>query len=130
MLISDVAQKYNLKALLLFGSMAKKQALHPESDFDVAYIASSRLDFLAEARLATDLMAILKSSKVDVVDFKRASPFLKRNIVEQYEPFFVAEDYSLTPLEVYARRQFVDLAPLYEVLNHYVNHKLFAHDPA
>jgi len=64
--IKEIAKKYDLDLVLLFGSQVKdKKYLHQESDFDIAYLSKKDLNLMEEAQLICDLMPIFKSEKID-----------------------------------------------------------------
>lgn len=77
--IFDCAKKYSeLRFLVLFGSRAQGNA-RPESDWDFGYIADRSFDPMP---LYTDLVLILESNDVDLVDLNRASGLLRYRIVK------------------------------------------------
>ena len=65
----------------VFGSAARGEA-HPDSDLDVAVLASSELDLEARSRLSESIArACGHSRRVDVVDLRSAPPVLAREVV-------------------------------------------------
>lgn len=62
-----------LKLLLLFGSQARGDALET-SDWDFGYIAEPGFDSLA---FYNDLVLILKTDRIDLVDLSRAGGLLR-----------------------------------------------------
>lgn len=62
-----------IELLLLFGSRARKEATK-DSDWDFGYIASKGFD---DAPLYTDLVLLLRTEKVDLVDLNRANALLR-----------------------------------------------------
>lgn len=123
MTLKKIAEKYNLEALMLFGSRAQDMPLHQESDFDIAYIAKKPLDLMDEARLITDLMQYFKSEKIDLLNLKNASPLLRYNVFKNYKTIYKKENFSLAPLEAYAFKQHIELRPLYQIRSEYLRRK-------
>ncbi len=122
--IKQIAKRYGLEALLLFGSRAKGDFLHQESDFDVAYIAKKRLSFETEARLIVELMAYFKSDRVDLVNLKRAGPLLRINIMKHYQLLYKRSSFSLAPEEIYAEKLYFDSGILFKMTSEYLDKKL------
>lgn len=75
----NCAKKYNeLRFLSLFGSRAQGKA-RPESDWDFGYIADRGFDPMP---LYTDLVLLLETNDVDLVDLNRASGLLQYRAVK------------------------------------------------
>ncbi len=95
--IKELAQKYGLKLLLLFGSQVSGKT-HPMSDFDFGFIGERGLDYLEKDSLSIELSQLVKK-EADVVDLKNVGPLLQYEIVKnnkvlydaknEYEYFFV-----------------------------------------
>ena len=118
--IKAIEKKYNVNALLLFGSREKNEPLHQESDFDVCYIADKSLDFTTETYLITDLITFFHSDKVDICNFRRADPLLKYLIMKDYKALYVKLGYSLAPVEVYAEHTYHDNKRIFEARHLYL----------
>lgn len=111
----EVAKKFNLKLILLFGSQVKeKKFLHQESDFDVAYLSKKDLDLVEEAKLICDLMPIFQSEKVDLVNLKKANPLLLFAITNDCQVLYEKNPFIFPSLRVYAFKKYVETKPLYE----------------
>ena len=78
--IKELAGKYHLSLVLLFGSRATGK-IHARSDFDVAYLSEKPLDLMDEARMLCDLMPIFRSDKIDLVNLKKAPPLLAAGVL-------------------------------------------------
>ena len=79
--IKKIAKKYDLKLLLLFGSRTGEKT-HPMSDFDFGFISGRELDYKQKSELAHDLAMLVKFPDVEIVDLKKAGPFLLKEIVK------------------------------------------------
>jgi len=72
--IVELAHKHpGLQLLLLFGSRAQGKA-REDSDWDFGYLADPNFDSLA---FYTDLVLLLETDRVDLVDLERASGLLR-----------------------------------------------------
>jgi predicted nucleotidyltransferase len=76
--VAEVAMRYELDLVVLFGSRAKGTA-RMDSDADIAVRGARQLEFRRFLDLTLDLEAVLSSS-VDLVDLSRADPLLQRQI--------------------------------------------------
>jgi len=113
--LREIAEKYNLKLLLLFGSRAgNKKFLHKESDFDVAYLPKNDLDLMKEAKLICDLMPIFRSEKIDLANLKKASPFLFYSIFQNCQILYADNPLLFYYLRSYAFKKYVETKPLYQ----------------
>ena len=73
--IGDLAKKYQLKLILLFGSRATGK-IHKESDYDVAYLPSGNLSYDQEIDINLQFIGIFSYDRIDTVDLRKASPLL------------------------------------------------------
>jgi len=126
--IAKIAKKYGLELALLFGSRVRgKKYLHPESDFDVAYLAAKDLSLEEEAKLITDLMSVFGSEKVDLASVKRADPLLMKHIFEKHKILYCSDFAKYHQYQVYAERKFEEAAPLFELREYLFNKFLKKH---
>ena len=75
-----------LELLMLFGSRARDDA-HPDSDWDLGYIASDEFDV---ATLLGAVVEIVRSDRVDLVDLRRASGLLRYRAARDGQPVYEA----------------------------------------
>lgn len=71
--VPELAKKYNLDFLILFGSYARDKA-RKNSDIDLGF--GGKINFHNELELVGELADILGTSRIDLVNLYRASPFL------------------------------------------------------
>jgi predicted nucleotidyltransferase len=71
--LAPLFRKKELQLVLLFGSMAQG-SVHGKSDIDLAFLFDQPVDLLA---LTNEVVKLLHSDRVDVVDLQRASPLLR-----------------------------------------------------
>ncbi len=112
--INDIAEKYDLQLLVLFGSRVKG-SVRAKSDYDVAYMGSKALSLDEEARLILDLTSVFKSENVDLASMRNASPLLLYHITKDGQAMYENEPGLFTEQYLYARRVYDETLPLYEV---------------
>lgn len=113
MSLEQIAQKYSLELVLLFGSRVSGK-IHKESDFDIAYSALEKLDLTEEARLILDLSSVFQSENIDLVNLKNASPLLLFAITKDALVLFEKKSLTFYHLRAYAFHQYIETKPLYE----------------
>ncbi|NCF74931.1 MAG: nucleotidyltransferase domain-containing protein [Xanthomonadaceae bacterium] len=113
--LREIAEKYNLKLLLLFGSRAgSKKFLHKESDFDVAYLPKKDLDLTEEAKLICDLMPVFRSERIDLVNLKKALPLLFYAVFQNCQILYADNPLLFYYLRSYAFKKYIETKPLYQ----------------
>lgn len=113
-LVEEIAKKYNLKMILLFGSQASGQA-HKESDFDIAYLSERELDLTEESRLIIELIPIFKSENIDLVDLQKATPLLFYAIFNNCRVVYKKDELIFPSMRAYAFKKYIETKPLYEL---------------
>ncbi|MEK7482421.1 MAG: nucleotidyltransferase domain-containing protein [Patescibacteria group bacterium] len=114
-LLAQIAQKYSLRLILLFGSRVDAKQLHKESDFDVAYLSKKRLAIMEEARMATEMAPYFHSDNIDLVNLKNASPLLYYAVFDKCKVLYQEDELLFPTLRIYALRKFIETQPLYEL---------------
>ncbi len=108
-----------VSAACVFGSLARGTA-GPLSDVDVAVLideaAAQRADtgWGYQASLLADLMACLRSNKVDLVVLNEATPFLAHRVLRDARFVLVRDGLALTRLRFRTLQQYLDTKPLRE----------------
>ena len=114
-IIEEIVKKYRIKLLLLFGSRVKEKFLHPESDFDIAYLSERKLSLKEEVDLNCHLMTLFSSDKVDTVDIRKANPLLLYEIFSNHKILFCENKNIYDAFQVYAQRRYFEAKPLFEL---------------
>jgi uncharacterized protein len=113
--IKEVAGKYRLKLVLLFGSQATGK-IHNESDFDIAYFPEKNLSFDEEIDINFQFTLIFpqKDCRVDTVDIKHANPLLIFRISKENILLYGSrEDFMKFKLRAF--KMYNDYAPYFEM---------------
>lgn len=123
--IRDLAKRYNLKLILLFGSRIKKKFLHLESDFDIAYLGKRDLTGEEEINLNCDLVDIFNSDKIDLVDLKKANPFLRYEVAKNSDLLY-GNEIEYLEFKAFAFRDYINHRPLFDLRDFLIErrHKL------
>ena len=114
-LMLDVAKRYDLRLVLLFGSRVDGKQLHKESDFDVAYLSKRKMDLMEEARMMTEIAPYFHSDDIDLVNLKNAVPLLYYAVFDKCQVLFQEDELLFPTLRIYAFRKFVEMQPIYEL---------------
>lgn len=118
--LNNIAKKYDLELLLLFGSQIDKKLLHQESDFDVAYLSKKDLTLMEESRLICDLMPIFRSEKVDLVNIKRANPLLMQQIFDNHKLLYCLNPATYSLYQIYAMKRYIEARPLFDLNRQFI----------
>ncbi len=97
--LKEIADKYKLELVLLFGSRLSTD-LHFESDIDIAVYGKEILSEEEKIQLVYELSNIFHSDDVDLVDLRTASPFLEKEILNNYKVLFQKDETLLYRLEL------------------------------
>jgi len=114
-LMREIAQKYDLRLVLLFGSRVDGKQLHKESDFDVAYLSKRKLDLMEEARMMLAMTPYFHSENIDLVNLKNAPPLLYYAVFDKCQVLFQEDGLLFPTLRVYAFRKYIEMQPIYEL---------------
>lgn len=117
--LTQVAAKYDLKMVVLFGSVAKNRA-NQDSDVDLAVLADSKFGLRKELELRHEL-EILFEREVDLVFLFNAGPLLLGQIAKDGKLLFGKKS-EFNAFRIYAMKSYLDFEPyfkLQEKINHY-----------
>lgn len=118
--IKELAEKYGLNFLTLFGSQAEKKT-HKKSDVDLAYSAKNELDYKKEYELLCELQGILRTkTRIDLVDTKNAPPLLLNRIAFKGQLLAEVTPRSFTYFQMYAFKLFVEAKQLFNIRDQYI----------
>ena len=106
--LAPLFRKEAPQLVLLFGSMAKG-SIHGKSDIDIAFLFDQPVDLLA---LTNEVVKLLHSDRVDVVDLQRASPLLRFSAAKKGAVLFERSDGLFNEFLSLAFRMYVDTKKL------------------
>lgn len=111
--IAEIAEKYQLKLVLLFGSQSSGR-IHKESDFDIAYLPTKNLKFDEENYLNYEFTNIFQNDRVDTVDIRKAPPLLLYAIFQNCLVLFKEDDLVFPVYKAYAFKKYIEARPFLE----------------
>lgn len=115
-IFKNLAQKYSLELLLLFGSRITGQ-IHKESDYDIAYLSRRRLDLDEEGQLILGLLPIIEERDerlINLINIKKATPLLLYAMTSRCQVLYESEPTKFATLRAYAFKKYIEMKPLYE----------------
>ena len=118
--IRDLAQRFELRLFVLFGSQAKDQA-GPDSDFDLAYYPTTPISFDNELLIIRELEEIFHSNQVQLVNLYTASPLLLKQVVDKGMPLYENAQSAFNEFYLYAMRLYYEAQPLFELRRQRLN---------
>lgn len=121
--INQLAEKYHLKMILLFGSRVKNK-INKESDIDIAVLPEKKLTFNSEIMINYELTQILRSEKIDLVNLQKAPPLLMKEIIENNEMLYEISPGIYDRFELYVLQRNAEAKPLYQIHKQVLEHFL------
>ena len=104
--IKELAEKYSLSLVVLFGSQATG-AVHTKSDVDIAALGANSLDRFA---LANDLDKVFERNDVEVIDMNGASPTMMYVLVRDGKLLYENTIGAFMKWKFYAIREWINTA--------------------
>lgn len=114
--IEQIAQKYSLELILLFGSQISGKT-HRESDYDIGYLSKRNLSIEDEGRLIIDLLTIVEERDeriINLVNIKKASPLLLYSMTTQTQVLYEKSNVLFAQLRAYAFKKYIEMKPMYK----------------
>ena len=113
--IQEVAKKYGLKLILLFGSQVTGK-IHKESDFDIAYLPKKNLSYDDKIDINFQFTLIFPQERyrVDTVNIKKVKPLLLYGIFRKCQVLYAQDDLIFPTYRVYAFRKYMEIKPFLE----------------
>ncbi len=112
--IKDIAKKYNLELVLLFGSSASGN-INAGSDIDIAVYGKHILSEKEKVALILEFSNIFHTDRIDIVDIKKASPLLKKEIFKCYTILYKKTSLLLYQLELVSIYEYKESEILYQI---------------
>lgn len=110
--IQEIGDKLNLRFLVLYGSAALGK-LTDDSDIDIAYLGSKKLEFKQYLKLSSDITSSINMGfrTLDLVDLKRANLLLKYEITRNGKLLY-GDASEFTDYQVNSFMDYIDGASL------------------
>jgi len=111
--IREVAEKYGLRLVLLFGSQASGKT-HFASDFDVAVLGERSINIEKELEICYEFVKIFKTDNVDIVDIGKSGPLLMNQIFTKPHEILFCDDLQIYfRYKIYAMKSYIEAKPLF-----------------
>lgn len=110
--ISEIAKKYSLKLVLLFGSFANRKN-RKDSDLDIAIFGSQKISFHKELKIIGEFSRIF-GKEIDLTILNRANPLLSFQVSKNCVLLYGAKE-DFFKFKTYAFRLYSDYAPYFEM---------------
>lgn len=121
--IGELAEKYGLSLVLLFGSQATG-VTHAQSDTDIAYLSENPMDIMGESALSVALMEIFKTNFVDIVSLRNASPLLQKEITDSAIVAYESRKSLFNEFVINAIKKYFETKKLFKIRSEYLNYKI------
>lgn len=112
--INQLAQKYHLKMILLFGSQVSRDT-NQESDIDIAFLSKKNLSFKQEYFLNYELTNIFQNHQIDTTSLRKAPPLLMKEILNNSQVLYQSAPMIFDAFEVYALQRYQEALPLFKI---------------
>ena len=125
--IKDLAEKYGLSLLMLFGSQVTGKT-HKESDFDIAYLADKKLSFEDGGRIIIEIAKIIGARDerlVNLCNIKESGALLLKEIFDRHQVLFYADRNVYDSYKIFSVKNFIESRPLFD-LRDFLIKKYFA----
>ncbi len=119
----DLINRFDLKMVLLFGSQVAG-VTHAHSDIDLAYISNRRLEISEESRMLIELVPLLRSKHIDLVDLRHAPPLLKKQIARKHIVLYQTQDAPVSDFVAQSFREYDEARPLRVALHEYLTKRI------
>jgi predicted nucleotidyltransferase len=122
--LNQLAQKFGLDLIILFGSHARGQT-HRESDVDVAvHTISKDHDWQWEINLIREMVFALDCDNLDVTLTNDVSPLLMYEIARDGIPLYEANEGRFEDFQIYAAKRHADSYKIYRIQQLYLEDRL------
>lgn len=112
--IKELAEKYRLTLVVLFGSQATGKT-HPQSDIDFAFLPSRAMNLSEIARMEFEFSQNLKLRNLELVNLKTATPFLLKQIAGKSILLYEREHFLFANFKIYAFKRFMEAKKLFDL---------------
>jgi uncharacterized protein len=113
--IQDLAEEFNLKLVLLFGSASSKTT-RKESDVDFAVLPEENLSLEKEILLNAELSTLFQDEKIiDLVNLKKAHPLLLKQILDNHQILYQKEPLVFLDFEAQVLQKYKEVEPLFKI---------------
>lgn len=110
--VQKIAEKYNLKLVMLFGSFASGKT-HKNSDLDIAVMGEKKIDFKEQIKLINNFSQVFKRD-VDLSIINAANPLLLFQISKNAKIIFGSRQ-DFHKFRIYSFHRYNDYLPYFKM---------------
>jgi predicted nucleotidyltransferase len=111
--IEKIAEKYELKIVVLYGSQATGKA-KADSDIDIAILGKRRIDFDKHVELINEFTTLFQADEVDVKLLHNTNPLFRYEVMRDGILLYGA-DYDFVSFGAFAFRDYMDSQSLFQL---------------
>ncbi len=112
--ITEIAQKYELSLVLLFGSQARGKT-HPQSDVDVGFFSDHSMGLREIAQLEFEMSQTLQIGSLELVRLNGMSSLFLKNVLDDGILLYERAPGDYTSFAGIVFKRFVEEKPLREL---------------
>lgn len=120
--IAKIAEKYELKLVVLYGSQATGKA-RPNSDIDIAVLGKRRVDFEKQIDLIGEFTSLFETDEIDVKTLHNTNPLFRYEVMRDGILLF-GTDYDFASFRAYAFRDYMDSGSLFELKRVFIKKRM------
>lgn len=123
---SELAEKYGLDLLLLFGSQVSGKT-HKRSDYDLGFISKQYKNLGELVKMEYEISEVLKIGKIDLIDLKKAPPLLMKSVADNSLLLYQKEPTLYARFKIYASKLFVEARRLFNLRETVIQKFILSH---
>jgi predicted nucleotidyltransferase len=120
--IEEIAKKYELKLVVLYGSQATGKA-KPDSDIDIAVLGNRRIDFNKHIKLVNEFTSLFHTDEIDVKLLHKTSPLFRYEVMRDGVLLY-GSDYDFVSFKSYAFRDYMDSQDLFRLKRIFIRKRI------
>lgn len=124
--IANLACKYHLSCVILFGSQATGKT-HAQSDTDMAFLSDHEINFDERIAMKSDFADALRIKNLELINARKVYPIFMKQIADKGKVLYEDSPGIFTTYKVYAFKMYVDTAPLRKMREEYLNRFIASH---
>jgi len=111
-LIKNLAEKYGLSLVVLFGSQATG-ATHAGSDTDIAFFSERPKNMREIAEMQMEFSTAFRIKNLELVDLAGKTPLFLKQVADEGVKLYEKDPSVFDEFRIYAFKRYVEARPLY-----------------
>ena len=105
--VNELAQKFGLSLVVLFGSQATGKT-HKKSDIDIAFLSDIKMGLYDIARMQIEFEQVLKIGKIELVDLRNSPPLLLKEIAKNSVLLYERDALAFARFKIHAFKRYME----------------------